>query len=388
MFSFNSNPTLTSCQEQALEVIKSGKNLYLTGAAGTGKTFLLKSLRRILGKDLKGLIYYTATTGMASLNYDGGRTVSSFLGLGLYTPETITYNCRYTFDSHDIIVIDEIFILGKSQFQLILNSIKINSEKGEMPQIIVAGDPAQGTSVRWETPIGEEDLSGFEHIDLQSIVRQTNKNFISRLNFLRENPLNSEILDFFRKKQGNKSEKGVRLVATRADMDEYNLQIAEQFKDKIKLTSDLREITDPDKLYNKLELWVGAKVLMKENSYSYGSIKYVNGDTAVVKKIDSDGSVKVKIDRTGATYWVYPNYRTYVITPEVLGKKNKVIKPAVMGEYKYYPILLCYALSKGQSQGLTIAKGIIDESVLTADRATQYTIFSRFPKMSSFKLDF
>ena len=65
-------------QDQALEVLKSGENIFLTGNAGSGKTYLAKDF----AKESKRNIALTATTGIAALNL-GGDTIHRFLGLGI-----------------------------------------------------------------------------------------------------------------------------------------------------------------------------------------------------------------------------------------------------------------------------------------------------------------
>ena len=68
-------------QEQALEVLKSGKNVFLTGAAGTGKTYVLSQFIQYL-KDSR--IYYgiTASTGIAATQFNGN-TIHSWSGIGV-----------------------------------------------------------------------------------------------------------------------------------------------------------------------------------------------------------------------------------------------------------------------------------------------------------------
>ena len=65
---------LSECQENALNLIKDWKSIFLTGSAGNGKSFLIKQLKNLLpGKT----IILTATTGVSAFNL-GGRTIHSF----------------------------------------------------------------------------------------------------------------------------------------------------------------------------------------------------------------------------------------------------------------------------------------------------------------------
>lgn len=68
-------------QLMALERFREGKNIFLTGSAGTGKTFTLTAMKRAAHAAGKN-IGVTATTGSAAILI-GGRTIHSFLGIGL-----------------------------------------------------------------------------------------------------------------------------------------------------------------------------------------------------------------------------------------------------------------------------------------------------------------
>ena len=72
---------MDSEQQTAFDYVKSGKNIFLSGSAGTGKSF---TLRKIVQYANDANIPYgvTATTGLASLLV-GGKTIHSFLGIGL-----------------------------------------------------------------------------------------------------------------------------------------------------------------------------------------------------------------------------------------------------------------------------------------------------------------
>ena len=68
-------------QTQAFKILKSGENVFLTGSAGTGKTFLLNKFIQYL-KDEKIKVGITASTGIASTHI-GGTTIHSWSGIGI-----------------------------------------------------------------------------------------------------------------------------------------------------------------------------------------------------------------------------------------------------------------------------------------------------------------
>ena len=68
-------------QEQALAVLKSGRNVFLTGSAGTGKTYVLNKYIQYL-KARKVAVSITASTGIAATHLQG-TTIHAWSGIGI-----------------------------------------------------------------------------------------------------------------------------------------------------------------------------------------------------------------------------------------------------------------------------------------------------------------
>ncbi|KAG5646037.1 hypothetical protein DXG03_004460 [Asterophora parasitica] len=74
---------LSDEQKHVLEIVKAGRNLFFTGAAGTGKSVLLREIiRQLKTCSTPDQIAVTATTGIAGVNI-GGSTIHSWAGIGL-----------------------------------------------------------------------------------------------------------------------------------------------------------------------------------------------------------------------------------------------------------------------------------------------------------------
>jgi len=74
---------LNSEQQEGAKHILAGNNVFLTGSAGTGKTFLLRFVIQELEKmHGEASVAVTAPTGIAAINI-GGQTIHSFAGLGI-----------------------------------------------------------------------------------------------------------------------------------------------------------------------------------------------------------------------------------------------------------------------------------------------------------------
>lgn len=78
-------PSLSVEQQRAAQRALSGQNLFITGSAGTGKSFLLKYIVQEAKKqhsEQPDSVVVTAPTGVAAINV-GGATINSFAGYGL-----------------------------------------------------------------------------------------------------------------------------------------------------------------------------------------------------------------------------------------------------------------------------------------------------------------
>ena len=72
-------------QINAAEAILGGRNTFITGSAGTGKSYLLRYLvQEFRDKHGDRAVAVTASTGIAAINL-GGQTIHSFAGIGLAT---------------------------------------------------------------------------------------------------------------------------------------------------------------------------------------------------------------------------------------------------------------------------------------------------------------
>ena len=75
-------------QKTALEMLKTGKNIFLTGQAGAGKTYILNQYIKYLRKhSIKVAI--TASTGIAATHMNG-MTIHAWAGMGIKDKEKLT----------------------------------------------------------------------------------------------------------------------------------------------------------------------------------------------------------------------------------------------------------------------------------------------------------
>src|SRR4029079_6580005 len=134
-------------QNEAFNLLKMGKNIFLTGAAGAGKTFLLNQYINYL-KEHNVAVAITASTGIAATHLQG-TTIHSWSGIGVKDnittkdleklPDRIKRNYKKT----KVLIIDEISMLHKHQLDMV-DTIARHIRNSDQPfggiQVILCGD--------------------------------------------------------------------------------------------------------------------------------------------------------------------------------------------------------------------------------------------------------
>lgn len=367
-------------------------NIFLTGRAGTGKTTFLKGIVR----DMKHKRFVVlAPTGIAALNAEG-QTIHSFLQLELtpYIPGGRLPAKKFRKDklnlirSLDLIIIDEISMVRADlldQIDRVLRKLRYRHAHQAFGgvQMLLIGDlsqlPPVATGQDWDILSQYYDTpyffsaqiwqdTAFHTIELDHIYRQKDLRFINLLNRVRDNDINTEVIETLNSRYNpellNQDSEGCIILCThnhkanainRQHLDKLNTK---SYFYHCKTTGEFDERNYPNA--EILELKEGAQVMFIKNDYSNSEYRrYYNGTLGTITYLDdqtirvkvSDGGEEIEIERY---VWERCNYK--------LDKANNEIIKEVVGTFEQYPIRLAWAITIHKSQGLTFEKAIIDAS--------------------------
>jgi len=136
-------------QSDALNILKSGRNVYLTGAAGSGKTYVLNQYIQHL-KERGVSVAVTASTGIAATHI-GGMTIHSWSGMGIkdglseYDIELLTQKEHLwkRYDKTRVLILDEVSMIGARMFDSLdrlARAMRGNDAPFGGIQVVLSGD--------------------------------------------------------------------------------------------------------------------------------------------------------------------------------------------------------------------------------------------------------
>ncbi len=386
---FSSNPQL----KLAYEFVQyTGRNVFLTGKAGTGKTTFLHYIKKHSTK--RAVV--VAPTGVAAINA-GGVTIHSFFQIapGLFLPDVQIHNAegeenqqrvsKIKIDimrSLDLLIIDEISMVRADLLDAIdqiLRRFRHNSKPFGGVQLLLIGDLQQLAPVVKDDErdllaryyqstffFGSHALQKTEYIsvELKHIYRQSDQDFIDLLNRVRDNRLDLPTLE----KLNSRFQAGIlagdnpgyiTLTTHNYQAQQINESRLGRLNGKAeyfyaKLSGEFPETSYPTE--NELVLKKGAQVMFVKNDISPEKLFY-NGKIGQVVDIDDD-IIYVECDGDEDTIPVVPltwENRRYNLDPV-----TKEITEQIIGTFTQYPLKLAWAITIHKSQGLTFERAIID----------------------------
>lgn len=361
-------------QEQAFNIMKTGVNIYLTGSAGSGKTYLLNRYIKYLNEHNIACAV-TASTGIAATHMNG-MTIHSWSGIGIKNflgekeldqLEEKSYLWK-RFEKARVLIIDEISMLHASQLDMIekvCRRFKRNDKPFGGLQIILSGDFFQLPPIN---KINNENESGMVFNSnawkilnpavcyLEEQHRQEDDLLTEILNTIRNNEMSEKHYDILKKRIGNNLNnniKATKLYTHNINVDDINNIELSQIEGEEKIynmVSDgpehLVEILKKSCIaHNKLILKTGAEIMCIKNNMESG---YVNGSRGKVIDFEKDnGNPIVELY----------NGKKITLKPEMWAiEEDGKIKASV----SQIPLRLAWAITIHKSQGMSLDNAEID----------------------------
>lgn len=361
---YNNSTTgeLTEEQIKILNAVLEGKNIFFTGSAGTGKSFLLRKIISTLPPDVT---MATASTGVAACHI-GGITLHQFAGIGLGTGTK--ERCFQLASRPSVIsiwrktkhlIIDEISMVDGEFFDKI-EAVARHVRRTERPfggiQLILCGDffqlpPVSKTNDRAKFCFQSEAWQRCIHFnfELQTVHRQKDKAFVKVLNSIRIGRVTDDIVDTLKETAKQHIESNgvlaTRLCSHVKEADEINEFQLNELKSETKVYTALD--SDNSMTYmldqqlsvpGKLVLKIGAQVMLLKNININSGL--VNGARGVV--IDFKNDIPIIQLCSGAHYEAKMEKWTIKTSSGVLVHRKQI------------PLKLAWAFSIHKSQGLTL----------------------------------
>ncbi len=367
-------------------VEKTGRSVFLTGKAGTGKTTFLKD---VVGNSHKRAVV-VAPTGIAAINA-GGATMHSFFQLPLHPwIPGMKFESKFAFSKEkrsiiktlDLLIIDEISMVRADLLDAVdavLRRFRNRSKPFGGVQLLMIGDlqqlspvlndeDAQFLAQYYPTPyffssraLGQVD---YVTIELKEVYRQQDEDFISILNSVRSGRPGPEVIAALNRRHEPSfvpapDEGYIRLTTHNNIANSYNEQQLACIDEPVHTFDAAVEGNFPEFSYPtdaRLELKVGAQVMFVRNDPS-AEKRYFNGKIGVVTDFyeefiivrcpDDEEPIAVE-----PIEWENCKY--------VINEQTQEIDTEVQGIFRQHPLRLAWAITIHKSQGLTFDRAIID----------------------------
>uniref|UniRef100_A0A7S2ZDA0 ATP-dependent DNA helicase n=2 Tax=Rhodosorus marinus TaxID=101924 RepID=A0A7S2ZDA0_9RHOD len=388
----DSQPGIQLSEEQmvAIEHVRKGHNLFLTGCGGTGKSTVLREIIRqmteILGEENVGVC---AMTGVAAENVDGC-TLHSLLGIGVPYERKDFRKMRNKSNSRrlqrlDLLIIDEVSMLSGEMLDYIdqeLKEVRHSTEPFGGLQVVLSGDFYQLPPVR-QSKVAKNAKAfnnlgyAFESnawqsgalkvVDLAEVHRQRDSEFILALADLRRGEDTSRFQELLRqvRRQLPKPVDGIEstiLYCHNISVDRHNLRKLQQIpsrevkfaaKDRIYPFGPKESEAKHEKALrahsfwkncrasSKLALKEGAQVMLLKNLSQTRGAYLINGSRGVVQGFADSGNPVVR----------FRNGQSKEVSTEEFTMKIPGIGACIRLQI---PLALAWAVTVHKSQGMTL----------------------------------
>ena len=380
-------------QELAYHYVQhTNRCIFLTGKAGTGKTSFLRRLKEECPKQLA----VVAPTGVAAINAEGV-TIHSLFQLPpqlfiptdearrqLFAEMQMRANKQRVLRNLELLVIDEVSMVRADLLDTIDAVLRHFKHRPTIPfggvQLLVIGDLFQLSPVvreeEWRLLQAFYDGPYFfqarvfrelkpVYIEFERVYRQTNMEFLSILNQVRNNALTPQSFAMLNSRVRSLGVKEFRSLGEAITLSTHNSKVdainqremdalnGKEYTYKATITD-----TFPDSMFpidEQLTLKVGARVMFIKNDSSTDKL-YYNGKLGVVTSLSKqainvlcDDGTEVNVHKE---LWENIRYNA--------DSGSDLLQTEIIGTFMHYPLRLAWAITIHKAQGLTFDQLIID----------------------------
>jgi len=427
----------SSEQQIAFNKYIQGQNIFITGPGGTGKSALIKHIKRNADARCK-IIQVCALTGCASVLLEcKAKTLHSWSGIGLgkgsieQLIKKVQKNKHYKalWKETDILVVDEVSMMSLKLFETldaIGKSVRKDRRSFGGLQLIFSGDFYQ------LPPVGDKDdpdtskfcfesefwfttFSRQNHIQLQKIFRQNDPIYQNILNQVREGRLKRSTNDILLSQVDKPTDetltiKPTKLFPTRNKVDSINTSEMDKLEGeekefKIKYHGDLemtakerlqRTQVTPEQIKTELQylkanlrcdeiikLKVGSQVMCIVNTELANGEMLCNGSQGIVTRFSQEGSPVIRFSRGTNISSSNTNDNSFELAMNYHIWPSETIPGVGVSQL---PLILAWALTIHKAQGATLDVAEIDAGSNIFECGQTYVALSRVKSLEGLYL--
>lgn len=414
---------LTPSQKEAFQTLSSGADVFLTGKAGSGKSYVTNLYIQAC-RDAGLQVVVMAPTGTAALNLSGGTTIHRVLGIHsseVFKPKARIKSGNRVLEAADVVVVDEVSMCRVDLFDHFWAMVEMARKKGGAGQVVVVGDFHQIPPVCTgdERPLLKQyypnaasifpfeghgwKSAHFKLCQLNEVVRQPDPEFVRNLNLARVG--DDHCVPYFNRRAvggwGEVPDGVIRIVAKNETADAINKKYADAlvdkgYKERVYTASVDKGVAESDmRVPRENRMVVGARVMLCANLLDQN---LGNGSMGVVTELHSN-AVSVRFDGKSVPERI--EQKAWEVKQVVaIGRKDGDEKNAdrltseKVGSYKQIPLKLAYAITIHKSQGKSFDACAVDSRAfepgmlyVALSRCKSYDGLYVYPKIDPSRLN-